>query len=133
LAKGPALKKERVAKDRALRKAKLDAARRAYEALWAEHDYRGSHAGFRPPSVRDWHADQEGLHRWSRRWLEAQTALSEGKADQVAAYRAHLHRMETMQAGTKRVFKDRPDGGLCLAAAQFFCSEAELLLRQATE
>jgi hypothetical protein len=133
LAKGPADKKEAMAKDRALKKAKLDGARKAYEALWAEHDYRGGQAGFHPPSVRDWHAEQEGLQRWSRRWLEAQAALSEGKADQVAAYRAHLRRMEKMQALTRRVFKDRPDGGLCLAAAQFFCSQAELLLRQAAQ
>jgi hypothetical protein len=76
LAKGPADKKEAMAKDRALKKAKLDGARKAYEALWAEHDYRGSQAGFHAPSARDWHADQEGLQRWSRRWLEAQTALA---------------------------------------------------------
>jgi hypothetical protein len=49
------------------------------------------------------------------------------------AYRAHLLRMDKLQALTRRVFKERPDGGLCLAAAQFFCSEAELLLRQASQ
>lgn len=64
-----------------LAKARLDAARKTYEMKWRR--IRGGGGG-----------DPESLYAWSRRWRDAQVALEADKEGRLAAFRAHLNRME---------------------------------------
>src|SRR5262245_47803858 len=70
----------------ALGEAKVQAARRAYEA-----SVKALSAG---------HADAEKVYVWSRRLMEAQRGLAKKKADQVAAVEAHLGRMKELRKVT---------------------------------
>src|SRR5947207_11085361 len=66
-----------------LMKQRRDAARKTYEALWANY--------------RDRRASAELLYLWSVRWLEAEKQLTETPADQVAACASHLERMAELE------------------------------------
>src|SRR5262245_48360068 len=67
----------------ALARARLDAARRAYDG-YARFTYEQS-------------GDPEKAYTWSRRWMEAQQALGGDRAARRAALQAHLDRMRNME------------------------------------
>jgi hypothetical protein len=101
-------------------KAKLSAARKAYESYWKG---RKEGVGF----------DAETLYRWSRRWLDSQREVNSAKGDQLTAVKAHLERMKDLEKFVKQlVASGSKDGTLAQAAAgEFFRLEAELWLSQA--
>jgi hypothetical protein len=104
--------------DHALLKARVDAARRTYEAL--AKNYIES----RPPLA-------ELLYRWSCRWLDAERHLSARQSDQVAACQAHLNRMKEVERVTKDRFRNRYVPIEEDSAAQFYRVEAEIWLAEA--
>ena len=94
-------------------KARMEAARKTYEYNW--NKLRGTES-----------QDVEQVHRWSRRWAEAQQHVSNKKPDQTAAVEAHLDRMKTLEmtvkaqldAGVKFTVAD-------VSAVEFYRLEAE--------
>jgi hypothetical protein len=75
-------------KQEALKKARLVAARKAYDKVWALYA-----AG---------RYDEEAIYRWSVRLLESQRALASKRADRVAAVKAHLDRMKELEKESPR-------------------------------
>src|SRR5438876_12011762 len=71
-----------------LAKAKVEAARKTFEVVW-----KNNKEALVPFA--------ELAYRWSRRWLEAELELSDQKADQAAAYRAHWNRMQQLAQMTR--------------------------------
>jgi RNA polymerase sigma factor (sigma-70 family) len=67
----------------ALKKARSDAARKAFNAVWEQ--YR-----------MGWH-DEEQVYRWSVRVLQAQRQAAANKAARLQAFAAHLHRMKELE------------------------------------
>jgi hypothetical protein len=67
----------------ALKKARLAAARKAYDKVWEQ--YR---IGLR---------DEEQVYRWSLRLLEAERAVAAKKAERVAASEGHVSRMKELE------------------------------------
>jgi hypothetical protein len=76
--------------------------------------------------------DPDTFYRWSRRWMEAEREMSTKEADQLAALKAHLARMEDMEklvggmvkAGVARTPADESMG-------TYYRLEAEDLLARA--
>jgi RNA polymerase sigma factor (sigma-70 family) len=66
-----------------LKKARLEAARKAYRHVWSYYQAGGY--------------DEEVVYRWSVRLLQAQRAVAGKEADRVAASRAHLDRMKALE------------------------------------
>jgi hypothetical protein len=73
-----------------LAKAKVTAAQTAYERFLALYEND-------PQSV-----DVEKIYVWSRRWMEAQSDLSERKEDRLAAAEAHFERMKRLETQANR-------------------------------
>jgi hypothetical protein len=67
----------------ALRKARLAAARKAFDKVWGQ--YR---RGLR---------DEEQVYRWSVRWLEAERAVAAKQAGRMTALEGHLRRMKELE------------------------------------
>ncbi len=98
--------------------AKRDAARKAYEAWWANY--------------RDRAAPGEWVYLWSKRWLGAEKELSGRHEDQVAAYEAHLERMRELEGIVYRMQRAKP--GLArideLSTTRYYRIEAEIWLEK---
>jgi hypothetical protein len=96
-----------------------DAARRTYEVSWVNY--------------REGRASEDGLYRWSWRWLNAEKQLSTRRDDLIAAHRAHYERMRDLE---RLVRKLRVSGQTTIdevSAAEYYRAEAELWLMQAKE
>jgi hypothetical protein len=102
--------------DHNLAVAKRDAARKAYEAWWANY--------------RDRAGPGEWVYLWSKRWLRAEKELSSRHDDQVAAYEAHLERMRELEGLVSRLQRARP--GLAtidqVSSSRYYRVEAEIWL-----
>lgn len=107
------------APDKALLKAKLDAARKTYELTWK--NYREGLRG------------AEYLYWWSRRWMEAQRELAEGKAEQIAAVQGHAERMRELERVVQNLQRAKVGTLDEKTAAEFYRLEAEIWLQQAKE
>jgi hypothetical protein len=103
-----------------LRKAKVEAARETYQVIWK--NYKDGLA----PAV-------EFPYRWSRRWLEAERELTNGKAEQVGVCKAHLERMREMERIERELRRSRLNPVNELTAAEYYRVEAEIWLVQAQE
>jgi hypothetical protein len=103
-----------------LRKAKVEAARRTYEVTWK--NYRD---GLAPPV--------ELPYRWSCRWLKAERELSQEKAEQVAACKAHLERMREMERIERELRRSKLNPVNEVTAAEYYRIEAEVWLTEAQE
>jgi hypothetical protein len=77
--------------------------------------------------------DLEALHRWSRRWLEAERKVSNKKADQTAALQAHSDRMKELEKVAATLAKTGQGPQSAASAATYFRLEAELWVAQAKE
>jgi hypothetical protein len=101
--------------------AKRDAARKAYEAWWANY--------------RDRAGPGEWVYIWSKRWLRAEKELSSQHDDQVAAYQAHLERMRELEGIVTRLQRARP--GLAtidqISSARYYRIEAEIWYEQSRQ
>jgi hypothetical protein len=96
-----------------------DAARRTYEVMWVNY--------------REGRASEDGLYRWSWRWLNAEKQLSDQRPDQIAAHKAHYERMRDLE---RLIRKLRVSGQTTIdevSAAEYYRAEAELWLMQAKE
>jgi len=96
------------------KKALLQAAKDAYEGMLKRRQT--------DPSVSN---DIEYIYRWSRRWLEAERALSDAKEKRLAAYQAHRDRMQSLNKLQVELVKNGMASSYELAAAKFFRIEAE--------
>jgi hypothetical protein len=104
--------------DKALNKlaqAKLDAARKTFESIWAAQTFQYV----------------EIPYRWSRRWLEAQREVNPGREDQEAACRKHLQRMRELELLAQRQYQQQVIGLDQVNAARYYVVEAEEWLEQA--
>jgi len=101
-----------------LAKARLDAARKAYELSWGKYEKGVT-------------VDVEKLYIWSCRWLDSQRAMSDKKADEVAAVEAHLNRMKKLEELVKKKYDADSAAAADYAATQFYRTEAEIWLSQA--
>jgi hypothetical protein len=73
----------------------------------------------------------EEMFRWSRRWLDAQRTLSDKKADQVAAFKAHCDRMKEMEKRLKGFFDAGKIGVKDYKAGQYRYVQAQIWLARA--
>jgi hypothetical protein len=73
-------------------------------------------------------APKEEMFRWSHRWLDAQRALSDKKADQVAAYQGHRDRMKEMEKVLKKYFDAGTIATKDYKAGQYRYLQAEIWL-----
>jgi outer membrane protein TolC len=73
----------------------------------------------------------EEVYRWSGRLMEAQMAMSEKKADQIAAINAYLSKVKEMAKLAKQGYEQGELGYLQLLDAKWHVLEAESLLSQA--
>jgi hypothetical protein len=96
-------------------KAKLEAARMTFEALWRNNDY----------------PDVEIAYRWSARWLQAQGELGDTKGGWIGACQAHRQRMRELARITSRLFDSKLVSMDQVRATGYFVAEAEVLLVQA--
>jgi hypothetical protein len=100
-----------------LAEARLEAARRAYKE--AMDLYREGRT-----------RDVDRVYLWSKRWLEAQRALSNKKADQRAALDAHFKRMRQLEELIKGRYRAGVAATIELPAVQFYRLEAEIWLSE---
>ncbi len=102
-----------------LARQRRDAARRTYEATWANY--------------RERRTSEDSLYRWSVRWLEAERQLSDKPADQVAAFQEHWERMRALE----RLIGNLQRAGQAVidevSGSEFYRVEAEVWLLQAKE
>jgi hypothetical protein len=101
--------------------ARLEAARKVYQGIL---DRAKVDPTFQQTAI-------ESLNLWSRRWLEAQRELSDKKEDRIAAAADHLERMKKLQADVTASKKGGLGTAADVAAADFYCLEAEQWLTQA--
>ena len=94
-----------------------DAARKTYETTWANY--------------RDGRAPADLLYRWSKRWLRAEKQISDRPADQIAACKAHLERMQELERLLRALQSSRQVTADEVSAAEFYRTEAELWLVEA--
>jgi hypothetical protein len=110
----------------ALRKARLDQARKSYEeAMQASQQTRRVGDTVLPL------ARAEDVYLWSVRWLDAERGMSDRKEDRVAALEAHLKRMKELRQRVTVMAEGGLVPGLDVRAAEFYQAEAELWLAQA--
>lgn len=100
-----------------LAKARLDAARKAYESYWLRLRNLGNVA-------------PEPVYVWSRRWMEAQQATGEKDAER-AAVQAHLDRMKELEKIFGKVALVGQGTQADASATQYYRIEAEIWLSQA--
>jgi hypothetical protein len=99
-------------------KARIEAARKTYEVLWA--DYR---EGLR--------VGHDTLYRWSLRWLDAEKQSGKKEADQAAALQAHRDRMAALEQLIRKVRRIGQATVDELSAAEYYRVEAEFWVLQA--
>jgi hypothetical protein len=92
------------------------AARHAYEAVWEK---------FKPFDLSK--GDGEDVHRWSRRWMEAERERAKSKAERVAALQGYFERMKKLEQEVQMYARGTIPFQQ-LAATQFYRAEAELWL-----
>ncbi len=100
-----------------LLKASRDAARQTYEGI--ERRVRGGQG------------NASELPLWSRRWLDAELALSDKQDHKIAAYQAHWERMKTLEDLALALFRAGQGHQSDATAAAYFRVEAEILYFQA--
>jgi hypothetical protein len=98
-----------------LRQAKVQAAQQTYKVTW--QNYKD---GLAPPV--------ELPYRWSCRLLQAEREVSDQKADQVAAFKAHWERMREMERIERELRRSRLNPINEVTAAEFYRIEAEIWL-----
>jgi hypothetical protein len=98
-----------------LAQAKLEAARKTFESVWASRNYR----------------QVETPYQWSCRWLEAQLQVGDKKEDKVAAHQQHLKRMQELERLTQQQYQQQILGITQVHAARYYVVEAEESLAQA--
>ena len=76
-------------------------------------------------------AGPQQVYRWSRRLMEAEVAMSEKKADRIAAINGYLLRVKRMEELAKQGYDQGEVGYLELLDAKWRVLEAESLLSQA--
>jgi hypothetical protein len=103
-----------------LKKARAEAARQTFDTVWKN---------FLDGPV----PSAELPHRWSCRWLEAERALGEPKAQFRLALRAHFLRMQEMERITKERFRARVTTIDEVQACEYYRLEAEIWYREAPE
>jgi hypothetical protein len=96
-----------------------DAARKTYEVKWTNY--------------RERRAPEDTLYLWSVRWLESEKQLSDQKADQVAAYKAHWERMRELERLLDKLQRNGVTTVDEVSAAEYYRAEAEVWLLQARE
>jgi hypothetical protein len=96
-------------------RAKLEAARRTFEQLWKDREWR----------------QVETPYLWSRRWLEAQCQVSDQPRDRVAACQRHLDRMRDLAEMSRALFKERLVRVAEVHATEYYIAEAEEWLARA--
>ncbi len=100
-----------------LKRAKLEAARNAFDAAWTHNDW---------PHV-------EIPYRWSCRLLEAGREMSEKKHDQIDPCQAHLDRMKDLERITRERYQSKLVTIDQLTATAYYVAEAQIWLEQAKE
>lgn len=75
--------------------------------------------------------DLEFLCAWSRKWVEAESAIDKAKAKQVAAYAAHVDRIKSLEAMSQAAYKAKELAKYELAMVQYYRVEAEQWLAEA--
>jgi hypothetical protein len=98
-----------------LLQAQLDAARKTYDTLWTDREFR----------------NVEIPYQWSRRWLDAQRLLNDKKQDQAAAAQGHLERMRQLKNLTDQLWQQKLVARDQTSAADYYVAEAEMWLLQA--
>ena len=73
-----------------------------------------------------------GFLSWSQRWLDAELALSDNRADRVVALRAHLGRAKELEKIATTHMKAGQGRELDTQAATYFRIDAEIQLLQVT-
>jgi hypothetical protein len=99
-----------------LKKALRDEARKVYEHNLATHKF-----GNTPISM-------EEMCRWSRRWLEGQLDLAEGRQEQQTALRDHLERMKVVERMAQALVTAGQGRPADASAATYHRLQAELWL-----
>jgi hypothetical protein len=81
--------------------------------------------------------DIEVIHRWSRRWMDAQRAVSKTEEQRAAATEAHLKRMQGLEKGAQQLAELNLGGerlpSSSVAAARYYRVEAEGLLSESRQ
>ena len=75
-------------------------------------------------------ADEE-FFTWSIRWLEAQKAVRQKKADLVAAYEAHWKRTKETEKFTKEMYDKGKIGSIYYNKTKYYRIQAEIWLNEA--
>jgi hypothetical protein len=126
---------------------RMDAAKKMYEATfhqWKELAkdpmrsvqgdlddlLRGSRAVRSPPRLASGPSDLEFFSRWSIRWLEAQSDLSEKPEDRAKAAEEHLARMKELEKTVAALVKKGLLDPIESVAAEFHRLEAEKWVRE---
>ncbi len=101
-------------------KERVDAARKAFEGYWRmlRHGTGGTRG------------DPETIYVWSRRWMEAQQALSNDKAATRAAVHAHLDRMKELEKVFASLARAQQGTQADADAGRYYRAEAEVWLSQ---
>jgi len=68
---------------------------------------------------------------WSRRWLQAQLAITRKPADAITAYKDHLNRTKEVEGIAKIQYKEGKITILVVTTAQFYRVQAEIWLAKA--
>jgi hypothetical protein len=92
-----------------LLQAQMDAARKTFETLWADKEFR----------------NVDTAYLWSRRWLEVQRVLNDKKQDQAGAIQGHLERMQRLKTFTNDLFQQKLISRDQVTAADYYVAEAE--------
>jgi hypothetical protein len=101
----------------------LEAAKEVYEGYIAARDFG---------NVQDRHDDDsEFLHRWSKRWLDAEIEIGKEKNKQIAAYSAHMDRMKALEKLQKGRYRSGDISRGEFAETEYFRIEAEQWLAEA--
>jgi hypothetical protein len=101
-------------------KARLEAARKVYEAILARYQVD---INAKP--------DPEKLYQWSRRWMLAQRDLASKNEEQIAAAEGHLSRMKTMRALFEKIKNLDSASALDSFSLSFFQFKAEQAVAEA--
>jgi outer membrane protein TolC len=116
----PAFGEAKAAPSRAdLTRAKLDAARHAYEA-----NVQAYAAG---------RGDADKVYLWSWRWMEAEREQAEKKGGREAALESHLERMKDLRKAAVKRYQAGQAPQADPLGAGFYVAEAELWLAQAKD
>jgi hypothetical protein len=122
---GDAQKEESSTELDALKKARLQAAQKAYQQA-----INGMDQTKRSGNMLIVLAKPEEVYSWSVRWLRAQQDVNSTRENQVAALEAHLKRMKEVQPRAAAMEQAGLATVLEVAAAEFYRTEAELWLAQ---